>query len=78
MSASVLAEFPPLLKGTAVVIGGGGAAALVPAELGGPTATSLLAIALPLVAWFAVGVFFVALYELARRMRRSTRTTARR
>lgn len=79
VSASVLGDLPPLVKWTAVVIGGGGVAALVQgstvalragsaattgglanpvvatAELAGSTATSLLAIALPVVALLGVG-----------------------
>jgi hypothetical protein len=91
-SASVLTEFTPLMKWTAVVIGGGGAAALVQAstvalragsgattaglanpvvataELFGSTATSVLAIVLPVVALIAVGLFVAVVYKLTRRV----------
>jgi hypothetical protein len=92
VSASVLGDLPPLLKWTAIVIGGGGAAAIVQGstvalragsgvttaglanplvattELVGSTATSLLAIVLPVLALIVLAVFVFIVYRLTRRV----------
>lgn len=91
-SASILGDLPPLLKWTSIVIGGGGAAALVQGstvalrtgsgattaglanpvvstvELAGATFTSILAIAVPVLALIAALVFVIAIFRLTRRL----------
>jgi hypothetical protein len=72
-AAAVQASTVALRTGSGATTGGLVNPIVATAELVGSTATSLLAIALPLVALIAVGVFLAAVYNLSRRVLRSSR-----